>query len=340
MNMRFLITIIFLISCYFETRIFKRKPSLKDSSETKKQVRRGFFSLKSMFSSRKNRKNSNVIAEKIEIREDDYLAQSQQIDEENGVVKVDEKNEISVEYGSNELSESIDTTKNNNKTENESILEHLEGQEYKADNSKISSENKHLLDLAKKELQEGNLEFVIDCLIALILNSQTEEEEQLRKKECISLCNRSESKSRKMLAEVLQLGNKLESSERLFEKARKYTAKREYSKARDIFLALYIVEEDQQKKFDQIYRCAMLALNERKFYLARGFLMKARELINKNDSRWTDIMIKIAGCEDRIGNTEKAKSIIYDILRSNPNYKPKTEREKKLIESFMEEMQI
>ena len=118
------------------------------------------------------------------------------------------------------------------------------------------AENKYLVDLVKKEISKGRLENGIDCLIALKLNSQTDEEEQARKKECISLCKKSDSKNRKLLilAEAFQYGKIEDDQEKLFEKARKYTAKREYSKARDLLLSLYLIEENLENRFDRIYQ--------------------------------------------------------------------------------------
>ena len=302
-----------LVFCCFEGRIFWRGRSSSYMSAQnsnadivedavadtpKRKKSRGLFSR--FFKSKKRR---TIVIE--EIPQETLLTQEEKNNEEEAEISVSEENIAVAE-------------------ENQNIL----------------VENEHLTDLVKREISEGRLENAIDCLIALILNSRTDREEQAKKKECISLCKKSDSKSRKLLvlAEAFQYGKTSDDKEKLFEKARKYTAKREYSKARDLLLSLYLIEEDLEKKFDRIYRCGMISLKERKPYLARGFFTKAIELINKNDRRWPELMLRIAVCEDMIGRKpDRPKQIILEVFSHYPNYKAKTEQERKFIVRFIGE---
>ena len=203
-----------------------------------------------------------------------------------------------------------------------------------------NKENHHLIELARTELAAGNLETSIDCLIAAIFNTDDEEQIKIRQKECINLCRRTDTKTGEKVKTKLILADALEGSfpdkpEEIFQKAKKYSAERKYTKARDLLLSLYLAGSGN--RFDYVRRCGMISMKQRKFYLARGFFLIASKLINEQDPEWVKIIMKIARCEELINkNSPKANSLVRKVIRLRPNYKPIDEEEKKLFDSIKE----
>ena len=199
-----------------------------------------------------------------------------------------------------------------------------------------NSENQYLIELSRSEFVAGNLEIAIDCLIAAILNTEDEQDRAKRQKECISLCRSPnpktglEIKTKLILADALE-GKEISNPNEMFQKARKYTASREYTRARDLLFSLYLSGEGN--RFECIYRCGMISMEQRKFYLARGFFLIASELIEEKNAEWPKVAIKIARCEDMINrNANKADFIVKKIIELHPEYKPRDEKEKKLFD--------
>ena len=208
---------------------------------------------------------------------------------------------------------------------------------------KRSQENKHLFDLAEKEIASGNIDSGIDCMLALAMNIDDENTKEKQLEECAKLCEQSDSKEKAQLGRAL-MGYLIASEdlESVFQKARKHTAKRDFTRARDVFLALYLSDTDEARRFDYIYRCGMISLQQRRFYLARGFFRIALESLSEKDVRWARTQMKIARCEDAIDrsgivdikNKGCAKKIIEQVMEIHPNYRPTDEVERKIFDSI------